>query len=120
MHKHKEKKIISVFFALILVSCGVDPLTGKESPDRSKLVIAYTERLGDLKTFVSIEGKKGRNPKILLICKGIIPVSFAWITNEELNITITNDAIIEKKDLEYENLIFHLNKASMVVGKSLR
>jgi len=104
-----NKIIISILFVLILVSCGVDVLTGIKSPDKSKIVMAYTKRVGISRTYVSIEEKTGKNKKILLICKGIIPISFKWIDNKELNINIPNNINIEKKDLKYKKIKINLN-----------
>ena len=92
---------------MFLFSCGTDPLTGEKSPDKSKLIMAYTKRIGSSKTFISIEGKNRKNKKVILILTGNIPVSFKWINNQEVNIFIPKNVKIEEEDSKYEDVKFY-------------
>lgn len=104
---YKPAKIINllpriiILFCLLLVSCGIDPLTGEESPDKNKVVLAFTKRIGDSRTFISIEEKSGKNKKIIMKLKKVTSVSFEWVNNNELKIYLPDKSLMESSDLTY-------------------
>lgn len=103
--------ITLTIFAAFLTSCGTDPLTGEESPDKSMIVMAYTKRFGDSSTFVSIEDKNENKEKVLIKFEKLIPVGFKWVSSTELNIYAPETTSMSKIDLEYKNLKINLVKA---------
>ena len=106
------KTIITlIIFGALLISCGTDPLTREESPDKSMIVMAYTKRFGDSSTCVSIEDKNENKKKVLIKFEKLIPVGFKWVSNTELNIYAPETTSMSKIDLEYKNLKINLVKA---------
>lgn len=88
-----------VFIALavlaLLISCGNDTLTGEESPDKSKIALAYVKRIGPSHTYISIQETKTKKETDLFKMKGVVPVSFKWINDKELNIYIPDKTLIK-------------------------
>lgn len=93
-----------VLFSFVLVSCGTDPLTVEKSPNKSKIAMAYTKRIGDSHTFISIEDKSGKNTKIIMKLVNVVPVSFEWISNNELKIYLPDKSLISSSDLTYPDV----------------
>jgi len=94
-----NKKVLRFIIALMLlsvISCGIDPLTAEESPDKSIEALAYVYRIGPSATYISISEKKGSKEIALFKLEGKVPVSFKWINDKEINICIPNKSLIKK------------------------
>ena len=97
---------------ILLTSCGNDPLIGKESPDKTKIAIAYTKRFDKSQTHVSVVNSDESIPRKgnVAILKGLIAVRFEWKSNVELNIFIPDRGKlvtpVQKQDGLKINLIY--------------
>jgi len=102
--RKKMKIIYQTFFIIITIvilsiSCGTDPLTHKDSSDKSKTILVYTKRIGDQNTYISFIDNKNKSEEKILKLNGFPTFSFEWINNSEINIYI-----------QYKNQIMYLNK----------
>ena len=104
---------IGIIIAAVLSSCGTDPLTGEESPDRSKIAIAYTKRIGDSNTYISIYYNHNKKEIDVFKIKGTVPVSFKWINEKELNVYVPDKSLIERLNKAFEDI-----KVNLVEEKS--
>ena len=94
-------RITSIFSAIIITAmllpaCGLDPLTGEDSPDNNKIALAYTYRFGNSNTYVSIDYKDTRRSFKIMKLHGIVPVSFTWKSDKELIVHLPSKSLIEK------------------------
>jgi hypothetical protein len=96
--------LVGLIIAAILSSCGTDPLTGEESPDKSKIAFAYTKRIGDSNTYISIYYNHNKKEINVLKLKGTVPVSFKWINEKELNVYVPDKSLIEDVNTAFEDI----------------
>jgi hypothetical protein len=93
---------------LVLVSgctdlCGNDPLHGEESPDKSRLAVAFVRSCGATTGFSSHVSIVPRNKPIpnepgnILVVEGKQPISVKWRSNSELEIEIPRETKIHKQ-----------------------
>jgi len=90
------RHIVMFIMVAVLSACGIDPLTGNDSPDKSKIAMAYAYRIGDSNTYVSIDYSRDRKSTRIIKLRGIVPVSFKWVTDKELIIYVPNKSLIER------------------------
>ena len=88
--------IIFVVIATALVACGLDPLTGDDSPDKNKMALAYTYRFGNSNTYVSIDYKESRKSIKIMKLRGVVPISFKWETDKDLIVYVPSKSLIER------------------------
>jgi hypothetical protein len=98
------KLTIFLIMTAILASCGMDPLTADDSPDKSKSAIAYTYRFGNSNTYVSVYDKANNNKISIMKLHGTVPVSFKWSNDKELIVYIPNKSLIENLSTNTGNL----------------
>ena len=65
------------------------------------MVMAFTKRIGDSRTFISMEEKSGKNKKIIMKLNKVASVSFEWVNNNELKIYLPDKSLMESSDLTY-------------------
>ena len=93
---------------LVLISgcidlCGNDPLHGEESPDKSRLAVAFVRSCGATTGFsshVSIVSKDKpipNEPGNILVVEGKQPLSVKWRSNTELEIELPKESKIHRQ-----------------------
>jgi hypothetical protein len=83
-----------IIAATVLTACGLDPLTGDDSPDKNKIAMAYTYRFGNSNTYVSIDYKDSRRSINIMKLRGVVPISFKWETDKELIVYVPSKSLI--------------------------
>ena len=83
--------------------CGNDPLHGEESPDKSRLAVAFVRSCGATTGFSSHVSIVPRNKPIpnepgnILVVGGKQPLSVKWQSNSELEIELPKESKIHKQ-----------------------
>ena len=101
-------KLLISLLALFLVTgcselCGNDPLHGEESPDKTKLAIAFVRSCGATTGFsshVSVIDRNGslpNKPGNILIVDGKQPISVKWLNNSTLEVDLPIETKTYKK-----------------------
>ena len=109
---HLSYIFVGIIIALLLNSCGADPLTVEDSPDRNKTAVAYTYHIGDSNTYVSIYYNRDKKETDVLKLKGIVPIAFEWVNDKELNVYLPNKSLIT-----YVNKSFNDVKLNVIEDK---
>jgi len=94
INMHQSYIFVGIIIVLLLNSCGADPLTVEDSPDRNKTAVAYTYSLGNSNTYVSIYYNRDKKETDVLKLKGIVPIAFKWVNDKELNVYLPNKSLI--------------------------
>ncbi len=99
MMTKKLNLLICMGLSAFITSCGIDVLTCETSPNGKTEACAYTKRIGDDNTYVTLTAKQtGKEVKIMKV-KNVIPISFQWTGNAELNV----EGIPDQNQVEYLN-----------------
>jgi len=94
---HVKIPLIALIITVtVLTACGLDPLTGDDSPDKNKIALAYTYKFGNFNTFVSVYYKEPRKSIKIMKLRGVVPITFKWITDKELIVYVPNKSLIER------------------------
>ena len=94
INMHQSYIFVGIIIVLLLNSCGADPLTVEDSPDRNKTAVAYTYSLGNSNTYVSIYYNRDKKETDVLKLKGLVPIAFKWVNDKELNVYLPNKSLI--------------------------
>jgi len=88
--------LLLICIAVALSSCGVDVLTCETSPDGKMEVCAFTKRIGDHNTYVTLTEKQSRKEMKIMKTKNVNPISFRWVDSGELYVEgIPNQSQVE-------------------------
>ena len=109
---HQSYIFVGIIIALLLNSCGADPLTVEDSPDRNKTAVAYTYSWGNSNTYVSIYYNRDKKETDVLKLKGVVPIAFEWVNDKELNVYLPNKSLIT-----YVNKSFNDVKLNLIEEK---
>jgi len=95
-------------FITLLISCEVKILKEVESPDEKMWVSVITKKGSDSNLLVHINEKGKRFGDFQLELRKNVSISFEWVSNNELNIYISDLGAIIKSDIGYKTLKINL------------
>ncbi len=80
--------IFILICAILLSSCGFDPLTGVDSPGGEQIAFVYKKRFSSSVTYVSIIGKDDTLPRKgnVAVFRGLVSLTVEWEGEEAIKL----------------------------------